>query len=732
MFNYQGVARDNGGSPLVATNISVKLDIHQNTSTGTVVYSETHSATTSTLGLFSLQVGNGGNMVGDFSSVDWSDGPYFLEVSMDPTSGSNYLSLGTSQLLSVPYAMYAETAGNAGSQGPTGATGPIGLSGADGATGATGPQGPTGSFTVLEDVDQDTKIEVEANADEDIIRFNTAGTEYFNMSEGRLEVVNTGSSVFIGEDAGLVDDLSTNQNVYVGMLAGSASVSGSSNTAIGTSALRKNLVNFNTAVGYAAMRENVSGMENTAAGAAALYQNITGNNNAVFGFEALTSLSAGDGNTAIGNRALSTVLSTNGSTAVGFEAGMFNHGDGNIFIGFEAGRNSMGSNTLYIENSASDSPLIYGEFDNDLVGINGNLGVGTQSPQKEIHVKALDNPTLRLQQDGADGWDVIGNSAQLAIQDLSNSNLAIRVNTGVGADRLILDGNQVGIGGLSNFTVPPTLHVEGETWVNGEFGASGEILALGGIDASLAAIKFQDPGNNFMDIELSGNNASGTLHAGLTVRPLFDPGANRIFGVLNNAASVSVLSVFKDRVRVNGQSSTYGRMYVVDNSAGAGEFIATIQNTANSGWSNGLKIQAGENSQTVNNRMISFTKANGSEIGAIRQVTSSSVDYNTTSDKRLKTNIQPATKGLAELLQIQVKDYVYKEDPNKPQTGFIAQQLYEYYPNAVTPGGADAKTDPWMMDYGKLTPLLVKAVQELKAENDELRAMVEKLLVKVN
>ena len=64
-------------------------------------------------------------------------------------------------------------------------------------------------------------------------------------------------------------------------------------------------------------------------------------------------------------------------------------------------------------------------------------------------------------------------------------------------------------------------------------------------------------------------------------------------------------------------------------------------------------------------------------------------------------------------MQIEVKDYVYKEDLDKPQTGFIAQQVFDIYPNAVSVGGDDAKTDPWMMDYGKMTPLLVKAVQDL-------------------
>ena len=103
------------------------------------------------------------------------------------------------------------------------------------------------------------------------------------------------------------------------------------------------------------------------------------------------------------------------------------------------------------------------------------------------------------------------------------------------------------------------------------------------------------------------------------------------------------------------------------------------------------------------------------------------MDYNTTSDERLKTNIQPTTKGLNDLMQIQVKDYVYKEDLDKPQTGFIAQQVYAHYPNAVSPGSDDVKTDPWMMDYGKMSPLLVKAIQDQQQLITDQQAQIESL-----
>ena len=129
--------------------------------------------------------------------------------------------------------------------------------------------------------------------------------------------------------------------------------------------------------------------------------------------------------------------------------------------------------------------------------------------------------------------------------------------------------------------------------------------------------------------------------------------------------------------------------------------------------------------------MISFERPSGYELGAVRQTTSSTVDFWTPSDMRLKTNIQPTSMGLNELMQLEVKDYVYKADMDKPQTGFIAQQVNEIFPNAVSVGGDSEKTDPWMMNYGKLSPLLVKAIQDqqemIQALQTEVQALKEQL-----
>ena len=98
-------------------------------------------------------------------------------------------------------------------------------------------------------------------------------------------------------------------------------------------------------------------------------------------------------------------------------------------------------------------------------------------------------------------------------------------------------------------------------------------------------------------------------------------------------------------------------------------------------------------------------------------------NYVTTSDRRLKENITPTHFGLADLMKVQTVDYNFIADADKTvQTGFIAQDLDTVFPDAVSVGGDDAKTNPWSVDYGRLTPLLVKSIQDLKAENDALKA----------
>lgn len=149
-FNYQAVARNSQGQPIASQQVLVRFTIRNAQSGGAVLYQETQSQSTNQFGLFTAAVGSGSPSVGSplFTSVNWGSTSTYLQVEFDATGqGTAFVDMGTSQLLSVPYALYAANGGGGGATGPTGATGQAGVQGPTGATGPTGAAGTGGGAT---------------------------------------------------------------------------------------------------------------------------------------------------------------------------------------------------------------------------------------------------------------------------------------------------------------------------------------------------------------------------------------------------------------------------------------------------------------------------------------------------------------------------------------------------------------------------------------------------------
>ena len=141
-FSYQAVVRDSSWQVLQNQSIGVKVAIIEDVASGTIVYEEEHTATTNDIGLINLAIGGGNVLQGTMRAINWGGFDHFLEISVDVSGGTTYVAMGTTQLRSVPYALFAETSNN---PGPQGATGPQGIQGLPGDTGAVGPQGPQGA-----------------------------------------------------------------------------------------------------------------------------------------------------------------------------------------------------------------------------------------------------------------------------------------------------------------------------------------------------------------------------------------------------------------------------------------------------------------------------------------------------------------------------------------------------------------------------------------------------------
>ncbi len=148
-MSYQAVIRDASNALVTGTPVGMQISILQGSSSGTAVYVETQTPSTNANGLVSIEIGAGTVVSGTFSTIDWTAGPYFIKTETDPSGGTNYTITGTSQLLSVPYALYAKTSGSStpGPQGPQGMPGTPGMQGTPGIQGPpgnVGPQGPAG------------------------------------------------------------------------------------------------------------------------------------------------------------------------------------------------------------------------------------------------------------------------------------------------------------------------------------------------------------------------------------------------------------------------------------------------------------------------------------------------------------------------------------------------------------------------------------------------------------
>ncbi|MES2593308.1 MAG: collagen-like protein, partial [Bacteroidota bacterium] len=156
-MSYQAVIRNASHDLVANTAIGIRVSILQGSagnsseefSQSVIVYIETHTATTNFNGLVTIQIGDGSVYLGNFSNINWGAGPYFIKTEIDITGGTAYSINGIHQLMSVPYALYAERSGNGsgsgqGSTGSTGAVGPTGNNGEKGIAGNTGSTGAAG------------------------------------------------------------------------------------------------------------------------------------------------------------------------------------------------------------------------------------------------------------------------------------------------------------------------------------------------------------------------------------------------------------------------------------------------------------------------------------------------------------------------------------------------------------------------------------------------------------
>ncbi len=269
------------------------------------------------------------------------------------------------------------------------------------------------------DADGNTKIQVEKTANDDIIRFDLGGTEYWKMVDTRLEPVNTGRSLFIGFNAGKNDNLSNNDNVFIGYDAGHDNTTGIRNSAVGNACLYFNTGNYNVAMGNGALYNNTGGSTNSAFGTRGLYSNTTGLRNTSVGYKALYANTTSNDNTAIGVYSMNNNTTGASNTALGLQSLYTNStGVANVAIGI----NALYSNVSGVENSAVGNGCLY--FNTG----NYNVAMGSEALWKNTSGRtnsAFGTRGLSLNTTGS-GNTSVGFEALIA-NTTSNDNTAIGV-----------------------------------------------------------------------------------------------------------------------------------------------------------------------------------------------------------------------------------------------------------------------------------------------------------------
>ena len=353
LMNYQAVIRNSNNELLVNKEVGVRITIRQGNGHGEVVFQEVHTVASNDNGLVSLEIGSGSAVIGQLSGVDWSNGPYWLQTETDPKGGADYSISGVNQILSVPYALYAEKAGQTDR--------PIDFVGTNGQTirnnagnwEATstlfnnGTNVGIGTTTPVQKLDVAGSLNLSAGSGIRLgnmeMMHNRGGLGNLFLGPSAGSAVTTGvNNLAGGQSAGLSLTTGT-QNMFLGNSAGRSLTNGLRNAFVGVNAGYSSNGNDNTYIGSNAGYFNTTGLNNTYIGRNAGYGvsgSTTGSNNTYLGTFAGNASTTGSGNLVAGYNA-QTGASAGNTTVIGSTAN--GSASSTVAIGFGAVASGVGS-----------------------------------------------------------------------------------------------------------------------------------------------------------------------------------------------------------------------------------------------------------------------------------------------------------------------------------------------------------------------------------------------------
>ena len=335
-----------------------------------------------------------------------------------------------------------------------------------------------------------------------------SGTGNYFAGSGTGDKNSSGEdNVFIGYRSGYNNTIG-NSNSFLGHNAGRANTSGGGNSFFGDNAGKENTTGeSNSFFGHNAGQHN-NGDNNIFLGHYTGYSNTTGSSNIFIGYDAGRNNTRGDKNSYIGYQSGYSNKKGTHNTFFGYKAGYTNMGSENVFLGYKAGYNENGNNKLYIDNTDTDAPLVYGEFDNNLLRTNGQLEVTGQ-----IKIQGGSPGSGKILTSDANGlasWQEL--SATYAVWNIDNDttieyegdvNIDGSLNIGTGSDLIALGaagislaGAAVSLTGAGLSFAGSTISLTGASLSLGTAGliTAGSLISIGSNGLSLGDFSFDEEG----------------------------------------------------------------------------------------------------------------------------------------------------------------------------------------------------------------------------------------------
>ncbi len=783
-FNYQCIVRDAANNPVANQSVTLLFSLRDNDPSGPVVYAESHTINTNDFGLVNLVVGKGIASSGVFSAVDWASGSKYLKVFV--MNGATTTELGTSQLMSVPYALYAGSGaqgpagpqGPAGQQGLTGPQGPAGQQGPQGQQGAQGPIGPTGPQGPQANYNAGTGVSIvsntitntgDTNPADDVTTSTAAGGDisgtFSNLSvdkiKGRAVSGNAPADQQILKwNAATNQWLPSNDNTGGGgsnYTAGNGiSLAGNVITNTGDTNAGDDLTNTTPASGdvtgtfnnlqIAANAVNALEIANGAVTAAKLAQNGATNGQIMqwngtawapttpnTGGLSLPYLQAMNVSQPIdlfrveSNNAASCITGVNGSGI-----GVYGKTNSNYGGYFEAQTGKGGYFT-----SASGPALVTNK---------GFVGIGTENPTSMLHINSTSSATdfelnyvnsgpimaigsmsgsfaspttipigrkmgnlhfrgysgslmstgAAIEATSTEAWSTTNRGTSLSFNTVANG-------SATQFPRMVIDkSGNIGIGGvqevenakvqIDHFGPPPTLFnfarmlrlKNTNTALGGQVGI--EFAHQGVVNNWLQLATMQGTAENSTMTFMHTNTTSGTVKLPLVIH------GNGNVGINTGEISNYKLRVDHDIYGLDLRQTSTGNHWEIF-----------------TGASNNLGLYYNDTPRG------SFNATTG---------------VYTASDRRLKSDIRGFRRALEGVKKLKPAEYLHVDNAKTGERtiGFIAQELNEVFPEVVQHKPRDERGDDlYMVNYGLMSVITVKAIQEQQQEIETLQQEKEQL-----